>query len=108
MAILIDPVQAGAAAKLAPFMLFCIGAAALFFVFRRSITRRKQAEQHEAAGLRSRAGAAQHSVEEIAEREWLRKHRRALRLMRDGKPLAASVRQALEQVSVYQRRRVAA
>ncbi len=58
--------------------------------------------------MRTRAGEAQHKIDDIAAREWLRQHQRALRLKRDGSGLDAAARQALEQVSAYQQQRVVA
>lgn len=108
MAMQMDPVQAVAAAKLVPFALFCIGAAALFFVLRRSITRFAQSAEQQDTALHSRTEEAQLRIEQIAAREWLRKHQRAAKARRTGAPPDAALQAVLARISAYQRRRTAA
>jgi hypothetical protein len=101
-----DAVQAAAGAKLLPFLLFCIGFVALFFVYRRSLRQARQRDRSADQRLRSSAGAAHSAINEITEREWLRRHALALKVDRDGQAPQPQVFEALTRISSYQRQRM--
>jgi flagellar biosynthesis/type III secretory pathway M-ring protein FliF/YscJ len=104
---LITLVQTAAGEKLLPFMLYCVGVVALFFVFRRSISRLREHDHQDDQCLRARSKEAHQAIDQIEMRDWLKRHRGAAKFNRRRQPAPLEQCGLLERITLYQARRVA-
>jgi hypothetical protein len=88
---------------LLPFVLYSCGVVALFFVFRRSLRKQKLHKKEDDLCLRSRAQEAHRRIDGINEAQWMRKHRMAVKIQRDGTPIPEQARTFLAAVAERQR-----
>jgi hypothetical protein len=84
------------------FVLYSIGVIFLFYVFRRSIARRRKVDRRDDQCLRTRSLTAHAKIDQIAGRQWVEKYRGAVKFARHGEPLPPEQRRFLAAVSAHQ------
>lgn len=89
------------------FVLYSIGVIFLFFVFRRSIARRRRVDRRDDQCLRTRSITARAEIDQIAGRQWHEKYHRAVKFARHGEPLPPEQRRFLAALSAHQQAHLA-
>jgi len=87
------------------FALFCLGVAALFFVYRRSVTLLRRSDSSKDTCLKARLSEAHRKIEQIDGADWLARHRAALRFSRSGAAPPGPYLAHLAHLSALQRQR---
>ena len=87
------------------FALFCLGVAALFFVYRRSVALLRRTDSSDDQCLKARLNEAHRKIEQIDGADWLARHRSALRFSRSGSEPPGTHLAHLMHISALQRQR---
>jgi hypothetical protein len=87
------------------FALFCLGVAALFFVYRRSVTLLRRSDSSKDTCLKARLSEAHRKIEQINGADWVARHRAALRIPRRGALPPQTSYAHLAHLSALQRQR---